>query len=385
MKVQFAFPLFFFLTTSFCVGGPRARDLGIQFDGTPGALNAITDVKGVEVGHVSIRSGKGVKGELTTARTGVTVIFPQGKRSMEGSPAAWTALNGNGEITGVTWIDESGLLEGPIGLTNTQSIGVVRDALVEWIHKKFPNNSELGLLPVVAETDDSWLNDLYGFHVKKNHVFEAANGASSGPVEEGAVGAGTGTVTFGFKAGIGTSSRKTSDGHTVGVIVQSNFGRRQDLKVMGVNVGKEMLKESIGIENPLPRRDGSIVVILATDAPLLPHQMKRVVKRVGLGLARTGSIARNSSGDYFVGFSTVKPKSGPGGVQTWTALPLERLDPVFEAAVQSTEEAILNALVAAKDTDGINGNKFFALPHNRLKTIMNNHRASATAVEKKSE
>jgi D-aminopeptidase len=349
--------------TSTTLAAIRARDLGVRFDGTPGPLNAITDVTGVEVGQVSVISGKGKKGELTTARTGVTVIFPLGKKSVSGIPGAWWTLNGNGEITGVSWLEESGLLEGPIGLTNTLSVGVVRDTLADWVHKKFPGDPETGMLPFVAETDDSWLNDLYGHHVKRNHVFEAIEKATTGPVAEGSVGAGTGTVAFGFKSGIGTSSRKTPSGYSVGVLVQSNFGQRADLKILGTPVGKNLSDVLLPKENPLPRRDGSIVVVIGTDAPLLPHQVKRLVKRAALGLARTGSLGRNSSGDFFIGFSTVRPKDQENGRQLWVSIKNEAIDELFAAVVESTEESIINALVAAKDSTGINGNQYFALPH----------------------
>jgi D-aminopeptidase len=351
------------LLSSFSLAAVRARDLGIKFDGKPGPSNAITDVNGVEVGQVSVVSGKGTKGEFHTARTGVTIVLPLGKKSVEGVPGAWWTLNGNGEMTGVSWLEESGLLEGPIGLTNTLSVGVVRDALADWVHKKFPEDPETGMLPFVAETDDSWLNDLYGHHVTKKHVWEALEKATPGAVAEGAVGAGTGTVAFGFKSGIGTSSRTTPAGYTVGVLVQSNFGQRSDLKILGIPVGKNLSKTLLPKVTALPHRDGSIVVVIATDAPLLPHQVKRLVKRAALGLARTGSLGRNSSGDFFIGFSTARPKDQGDGTQTWVAIKNDTIDDLFGAVVQSTEESIINALIAAKDSTGINGNQYFAIPH----------------------
>lgn len=351
-------------------GATRARDLGIPFDGEPGHFNAITDVPGVEVGHATIVEGKGIKGELHTARTGVTVVFPIGKKSVSGVPAAWGSLNGNGEITGVTWLQESGLLEGAVAMTNTASVGLVRDSLIDWVRQTFPDNDEEGLLPIVAETDDSWVNDLYGFHVKKEHVFEAIANARGGAVAEGCVGAGTGTVTFRFKAGIGTSSRNIEGGYHLGVLVQSNFGLREDFKFLGVGIGKALANEYKQIENPLPRRDGSIVIVVATDAPLLPSQLQRIIKRIPLGIALVGGVGRNSSGDLFVAFSTVRPQKGPKHTQVWTALTNEQMDPFFVGAVQATEEAIINALVAAHDTTGINGNKFFALPPSRLVEIL---------------
>jgi len=348
---------------------PRARDLGIPFDGKPGKWNAITDVPGVEVGHVSVVSGRGVKGEMHTARTGVTLVFPLGRNAYEGVPGAWAALNANGDVTGVSWLEESGMLEGPVGMTNTQSLGLVRDSLAEWVHEKYHTNDE-GLLPIVGETDDSWLNDLYSFHVKKSHVFKAAENAKSGPVPEGSVGAGTGTVAYGFKAGIGTASRIVKDSYHLGVLVQANYGQRQDLRIAGIPIGKQLLNELLPVENPAPRRDGSIVVVLATDAPLLPHQLKRVVKRVALGMARNGSLGRNTSGEFFVGFSTSRPIKSADGIQTWKSLSNNQLDLFFEAAIQVTEEAIINSLVAAEDSRGINGSQYLALPHARLKSLL---------------
>ncbi len=351
----------------------RSRELGIPFDGITGTKNSILDVKGVEVGHSTIIEGKAVPGDMKAAHTGVTIIFPRGKKIISGVPGATFSLNGNGEMTGISWIDESGLIEGPIGLTNTLSVGVVRDSITAWIHKKFPKNLDVGMLPVVAETDDSWLNDPFSYHVKKSHVLEAIDNANSQKLEEGAVGAGTGTVTFGFKAGIGTSSRKTEAGYTVGVLVQSNFGRREELSIRGIPLGKHLTKSYLPIEHPTPKRDGSIIVVVATDAPLLPHQMKRLTKRVGMGLARTGSFAHNSSGDIFIAFSTAVPKENKLGLQTWTSLKNENMDELFKATVEATEESILNALVAAKDSVGINGNKYFALPHSVIEGLSFDH------------
>lgn len=360
--------LFVMFALSLCFGTPRARDLGIPFSGVTGFHNAITDVPGVLVGHRTIVKGKGAKGELTTARTGVTVIFPAGKKSMEGVPAAWGTLNGNGEMTGVSWIDEAGVVEGPIALTNTQSVGLVRDTIARWVHEHYPG-SEMGTLPVVAETDDSWLNDLYGHHVRHRDVLIAIESAKSGLVEEGAVGAGTGTVAFGFKAGIGTSSRKIGQ-YVLGALAQVNFGKRTDLQIRGRLVGKELAKVKVGIENPLPRRDGSIIVVVATDAPLLPHQLKRLVKRIPLGIGLTGGLGRNTSGDLFIVFSTARPVRQPSGLLVWNSFANEDMDVLFEAVVQTTEESILNSLVAAKNSTGINGNRFFAIPHDRLEQML---------------
>jgi L-aminopeptidase/D-esterase-like protein len=273
-------------------------------------------------------------------------------------------------MTGTSWLEESGLAEGPIALTNTQSVGVVRDAMVDWIHRHFPQNEEEAMLPIVGETDDSWVNDLFSFHVKRSHVFEAADKATGGPIEEGNVGAGTGTVTFRFKSGIGTSSRVIEGGYVVGVLVQSNFGVREDMLVAGIPVGRELKNVKLPLENPLPRRDGSINVVLITDAPLLPHQMKRVMKRAAVGLARDGSLGRNSSGDFFVGVSTALPETDAKGLLHWTSLPNDKIDAVFAGAVEATEEAIVNALVAAEDQSGVNGNTYYAVPHEKLQDVL---------------
>ncbi len=356
---------------------PRARDLGVPFEGTPGPLNAITDVAGVEVGHTTLISGRGrlVVGQ-GPVRTGVTVVLPRGKASRASVFAAWFSLNGNGEMTGTTWIDESGLLEGPVAITNTHSVGVVRDAIVEWRVKRDPDVS--WALPVVAETYDGFLNDINGFHVKKEHVFAALEGAKTGPVPEGNVGGGVGMRTHQFKGGIGTASRKLPEaagGYTIGVLVQSNYGKREQLRVAGVPVGKEItdLMPERGAAKPgaEPGRDGSIIIVVATDAPLLPHQLKRVVKRAALGLARNGSVAEHTSGDIFLAFSTANPQSSGGDeVARVAMLPNERITPLFTATAQATEEAIINALVAAQTLVGVNGNKVYALPHDRLQQVL---------------
>jgi len=350
---------------------PRARDLGIPFRGATGPLNAITDVSGVEVGQVSILRGKGKKGEMHPARTGVTVVFPTGRKKMTSVPASWDTYNAYGDMTGLLWLQDSGLLSGPVALTNTYSVGVVRDSIIKWVHERFPNLSENDMpLPVVGETDDSWVNDIDSHWVEKSHVYEALDHATGGPVAEGNIGAGTGTVTFRFKSGMGTSSRKIEGGYMVGVLVQSNFGLRTDMEVAGVPVGLELEKVKLPIENPLPKRDGSICVILATNAPLLPHQMKRLVRHVSAGMVRSGGIGRTSSGDLFVGFSTALPQTDAQGIQHWASLANDRLDPVFEGAVWATEEAIINALVAAEDMSGTNGNTYFAVPHDQLIAAM---------------
>ncbi len=355
---------------------PRARDLGIPFDGTPGKYNAITDVPGVEVGFKTLIEGNGKlipgKGPV---RTGVTVIFPKGKNSLERVFAAWFTLNGNGEMTGTTWVDESGCLGSPVLITNTHSVGVVRDAVVEWYVSKAKSNDYSGdiSLPVVAETWDGFLNDINGFHLKKEHVFAAMESASSGPVLEGNVGGGTGMVVHQFKGGTGTSSRKLDEkdgGYTVGVLVQANYGRRELLQIAGVPVGKE-IPDLMPLPGKEDKDQGSIIVVVATDAPLLPHQLERIVKRVSLGIGIMGGRGGNSSGDIFIAFSTAnKEVDKLEGIAHLEMLPNERIDPLFRAVTAGTEEAIVNAMVAAETMVGVNGNKVFAIPHDRLIAIM---------------
>ena len=357
---------------------PRARDLGIPFDGTTGPLNAITDVQGIEVGHTTLISGNGKlvvgKGPV---RTGVTAIFPLGKKSADPVFAGWHSLNGNGEMTGTTWLEESGFLEGPIMLTNTHSVGIVRDSIIEW-QTKHHMGGELWSLPVVAETWDGFLNDINGFHVKKSHVFAALDKAISGPVMEGNVGGGTGMICFEFKGGIGTASRKVQihkENYVVGVMVQNNFGRRQQLRIAGAPVGAEILEHTIK-----PKGTSSIIVVVATNAPLLPHQLKRVARRASLGLGRVGSIASNYSGDIFIAFSTMNLKAtkSPSVVDV-TMLSNNELDPLFEATVQATEEAIVNALIAAETMTGRDGNKVIAIPYDRLKQVLKKYKRLAEA------
>jgi D-aminopeptidase len=353
-------------------GVPRARDLGVPFEGTPNDLNAITDVRGVEVGQTTLVEGEGklVVG-LGPVRTGVTAIFPLGKvNSNTRVPAAVYSFNGNGEMTGAEWVEESGFLEGPVLLTNTHSVGVTRDAVVEWGTKKFPGTENFSL-PVVAETWDGELNDINGFHVKKEDVFSALDHAKSGPVEEGNAGGGTGMRAFGFKAGTGTSSRLIVIGgehFCLGVLVQANFARRDNLMVAGVPVGKEIPDLQPVFPKEL-EKEGSLLVVIATDAPLLSPQLKRVVKRAALGMARTGGISTNSSGDLFIAFSTAVPAE-VGIREQWSTLKNNELDPLLAAAAQATEEAIINALVAARTMQGINNNTFYALPHERLREIL---------------
>ena len=358
----------------------RARDLGIPLDGTPGAFNAITDVDGVLVGHTTLIEGEGMfKVGQGPVRTGVTVILPRGRR-YDPVFAASHVLNGNGEMTGTIWVEESGFLEGPLAITNTHSVGIVRDSVIAWeIQNQFYDPVAPGVfwaLPVVAETYDGMLNDVNGFHVKQEHVFAALDSASSGAVAEGVVGGGTGMICHGFKGGLGTASRKLDDsagGFTVGALVQANYGKRHHLTVAGVPVGKELTELPVEIHaNAAPSLGtGSIIIIIATDAPLLPHQLKRLARRIPLGLTRVGGIGENTSGDIFMAFST----ANPGAARRNSTVDLhmlsnDSLNPLFEATIQATEEAILNALVAAKTTVGINGNTAHALPHDRLQEIL---------------
>jgi D-aminopeptidase len=358
---------------------PRARDLGVPFDGTPGPLNAITDVAGVTVGHTTLIYGEGKlvvgKGPV---RTGVTAVFPRGKQANDlGVFAGWWSLNGNGEMTGTTWVEESGILTGPVMITNTHSVGVVRDAVIQWTvaHRNVGADDDWWSLPVVAETWDGWLNDINGFHVKPEHVFHAIESSHGGPVEEGAVGGGTGMICNGFKGGIGTSSRKLADkdgGYTVGVLVQCNYGSRQNFRVAGIPVGREIPSEDPYAFAPgdITER-GSIIVIVATDAPLLPHQLKRLARRVSLGLGRDGSISGNGSGDIFIAFSTANQGAAtPDHVVDLKMLPNDKMNPIFEATVEATEESIINAMVAATSMTGIDNHHVSALPHDQLRAVL---------------
>jgi D-aminopeptidase len=339
---------------------PRARELGVPFEGTPGKLNAITDVAGVEVGHVTIVSGAG----KAAVRTGVTAVLPRGKKSEDPVFGGWFALNGNGEMTGTAWLSEGGFLEGPVMITNTHSVGVVRDAVIKWRIDHGYSGEYPWSLPVVAETWDGWLNDVNGFHVKPEHVFRAIDGAVGGVVPEGNVGGGTGMVCHELKGGIGTASRKVG-AHTVGVLVQCNYGDRRQLRISGAPVGQELA--------PGDRKGdpGSIIIVVATDAPLLPHQLDRLARRAGLGVARMGGTAGNGSGDIFVAFSTANPGAAhPEKVVTLKMLPNDLMDGVLEATVQATEEAITNALLAAETMVGYEGHKVEALSHDRLREIL---------------
>jgi L-aminopeptidase/D-esterase-like protein len=358
---------------------PRARDLGIPFDGTPGAFNAITDVSGVTVGNTTLISGEGKlivgKGPV---RTGVTAVLPRGKDSLDDPVfAGWWSLNGNGEMTGTTWVEESGFLAGPVMITNTHSVGIVRDAAIQWrvVHGKEGPDNDWWSLPVVAETWDGWLNDINGFHVKPEHALHAIESATSGAVQEGNVGGGTGMVCNEFKGGIGTASRKLAakDGaYTLGVLVQCNFGRRPNLRIAGVPVGREIPGNPVYSAEFFGEREyGSIIVVVATDAPLVAHQLKRVARRVSLALGRLGSISGNGSGDIFIAFSTANPgAASPDHVVELRMLPNDRIEPIFAATVQATEEAVVNAMIAADTMAGIDNHRAVALPHDELRAVL---------------
>jgi D-aminopeptidase len=352
---------------------PRARLLGIPFDGATGPLNAITDVAGVEVGHTTLISGEGeLKPGAGPVRTGVTVILPRGKGTLNDPVfAGGSSLNGNGEMTGMAWVEEGGFLEGPILLTNTHSVGVVRDAAIKWrvTHGAPDATGYWWSLPVTAEIYDGYLNDVNGFHVREEHVFHALESAASGPVAEGSVGGGTGARCFGFKGGIGTASRKlpvVAGGYVVGTLVQANCGLRPQLTIAGAPVGRELTEGAAE-----KRETGSIIIVLATDAPLLPHQLKRLARRAAMGLARTGSVSGNGSGDLFIAFSTADVSHTPtNGVVNVAMLPNDAMNPLFEAAVQATEEAIINALVAAEPMTGQGNHRADALPHAEVRRLL---------------
>ncbi|NML64131.1 P1 family peptidase [Hymenobacter sp. RP-2-7] len=379
MTHHYLFFLFFLVPALVFGQKPRARDIGIPFTGTPGKFNAITDVRGVEVGYSTIISGQGknVRGK-GPIRTGVTAILPRGKHN---NPvyANWYALNGNGEMTGTTWITESGFLETPIMLTNTNSVGVVRDAVTKWFVKTGWHKDDFWFAyPVVAETYDGFLNDIYGFHVKESNAFEALNTAATGSLKEGNVGGGTGMLTLGFKGGTGTASRVVQVGdstYTVGVLVQSNFGKRRNFTIAGVPVGKE-LKDTLEYKfNAAPsyrqEGDGSIIVVVATDAPVLPHQLKRIAARVPIGMGLVGGRGENGSGDIFIAFSTANQTAFQRkDFVKVEQLPNDLIDPLFDATVQAVEEAIINAMVAAETMEGINGNTVYKLPQQAVLRIL---------------
>jgi L-aminopeptidase/D-esterase-like protein len=378
--------LLIIISLTFSAAGqkPRARDLGIPFTGQPGKFNAITDVKGVEVGYSTIISGQGKnvlgKGPV---RTGVTAILPTGRVNRPVF-SNWYALNGNGEMTGTTWITESGFLETPIMITNTNSVGVVRDAVLKWfVEKKWYKEDVWFTYPVVAETFDGLLNDIYGFHVKESHAYEALNSAASGAIKEGNVGGGTGMMCLGFKGGTGTASRVVrykDTTYTVGVLLQANFGGRRNFTIAGVPVGRE-LGDTLRYEIHAPAAsrmqegDGSIIVVVATDAPLSPVQLKRLAARVPIGIGLVGGRGENSSGDIFIAFSTANPgafdRNSTARIDLFSN---DLINPLFEATVQSVEEAVINAMVAAETMEGVNGNKAYALPHARVVEILRKYK-----------
>jgi len=359
----------------------RARDLGIPFDGKTGPLNAITDVAGVTVGHTTLiedlENGRAV-------RTGVTAILPRGRDSFDKPVfAGGFSLNGNGEMTGTIWVEESGMLEGPVMITNTHSVGVVRDAVIQW-RVSLGGADDTGYwwsLPVVAETWDGYLNDINGFHVRTEHAHSALEAAATGPVAEGNVGGGTGMICHEFKGGIGSASRVVSgdDGSfTLGVLVQANYGIRDLLRIAGVPVG-QYLREQLVYTDPAlamngaepPGETGSIIIVIATDAPLLPHQLKRIARRASMGIARNGSIASNGSGDIFIAFSTANPNAGQSGPATQVAmLSNDNMSGLFQATVEATEEAVVNAMVAAREMKGDRGHLVKALPHDELREVL---------------
>lgn len=347
----------------------RARDLGIPFEGSAGEFNAITDVPGVTVGYSTIIEGE-------TARTGVTIIHPRGRQEYTPVFAGVHSFNGNGEMTGAAWIEEGGFLEGPIGLTNTHSVGIVRDTIIAW-QVKNKIQYQPWSLPVVAETADAWLNDMNGFFVKEHHVIAALDSATSGSIEEGNVGGGTGMMCYEFKGGTGTASRKLPEklgGWTVGALAQTNFGVRHQLTIAGAPVGNHFKEDipSPNGENPFKQDDGSLIVIIATDVPLLPHQLKRVARRVSLGMARTGSIGGNGSGDIFLAFSTANPKAthpDDMGISHIDALSNDHIDPIFAATAYATEEAIINSMIAAEDMKG-HELSVKAIPHDGVVDIL---------------
>jgi L-aminopeptidase/D-esterase-like protein len=362
----------------------RGRDVGIPFEGTAGPLNAITDVGGVEVGHRTLAAGSGKlivgKGPV---RTGVTAIFPRGRDSDDPVFAGWFTMNGNGEMTGTTWVEESGFLSGPVMITNTHSVGVVRDAVIEWVVRRGRMLHDEWSLPVVAETWDGELNDINGFHVTKQDAWAAMDSARGGRVAEGSVGGGTGMICNQFKGGIGTASRRLDPqdgGYTVGVLVQCNYGRRRYLRIAGVPVGQE-ISDLVPCRAPcasgrsgravVPADVGSIIIVVATDAPLVPHQLKRVARRAGLGVGRLGGVASNSSGDIFIAFSTANARaSRDSGLAQVSMVSNEQITPLFEATVQATEEAIVNAMLAAQTMTGADDLTVYGLPHDRLRAVL---------------
>ena len=381
--MRFAFMLLFAAVLVSGQSKRRARELGVMLEGTTGPWNAITDVAGVEVGHRTLIAGDSV-------RTGVTAVWPRGRSSGDPVFGGFFSQNGNGDMTGTHWLRESGFLDGPVLITNTHSVGVVRDAFLGWLvknHRTPGTNTFAGgfyTYPIVAETYDGFLNDINGFHVKPADVEAALDSAQTGPVAEGNVGGGTGMVCYGFKGGIGTSSRQLAaaqGGYTVGVLVQCNCGRRSQLRIGGLPVGQELNAPPPRAAAPAVHREdaGSIIIVVATDAPLLPHQVERLARRATLGLARTGSTSGNGSGDIFIAFSTANPNAAAAkSPMNVSMLPNDSLDPVFEATVQATEEAIINAMVGAETMTGANGSHVVALPHDQLQDVLKKYNRLAS-------
>ena len=362
------------LSAASCLAADRARDIGVQFDGEPGPLNAITDITGLEVGQVTLDKGR--------ARTGATVVFPLGKDATDGVSAGYFAFNGTGELTGAHFIEEFGAFFGPVTLTGTLGVGAARDGVLQWTKQYFKQNQDVmfsRVLPVVGETYDGGLNDAWTFPLKPQNVVDALNGAKTGPVTEGSVGGGTGMVSYHFKGGIGTASRIARYGDaaafTVGVLVQANHGNREQLIVDGVEVGK-MINDLQPVRAPKPdaERDGSIIILIGTDAPLLPGQLKRLARRAAIGMGRTGGQGDSLSGDIFLAFSTAnRVKLGAGEPAAYSSIPNEALDPLFDAVVDAVEEAIINALVAADDMKGGHGGQVYALPEDRLRDLLKSY------------
>lgn len=360
------------LSTTALADGVRARGLGIPFDGAPGRFNAITDVEGVLVGYSTLIKDEGEH----AVRTGVTAVLPRKRPTDNPVFAGIFSLNGNGEMTGTHWIEESGFLEGPVLITNTHSVGVVRDATIEWRikHGEPDASGYWWSLPVVAETYDGHLNDINGFHVKPEHVFAALDGAHGGEIAEGNVGGGTGMICHEFKCGTGTSSRAVKiDKHEyrLGVLVQSNYGIRGELRIAGVQVGKVLRNDLLW---SAPKDTGSIIIVIATDAPLLPHQLKRLARRASLGIARNGSYSGNGSGDIFIAFSTANASASQVAMSSLTALGNEQLDPLFLATAQAVEESIINAMIAAEPMTGYKGNQAAAIDHQTLIKLLMDHK-----------
>jgi len=358
-------------------GKPRARALGIPFDGEPGPLNAVTDVAGVEVGYCTLIEGEGplVIGQ-GPVRTGVTAILPRGRGTAK--TPCWGgafSMNGNGELTGMAWLQETGQCDGPITITNTHSVGLARDATIKWVVQRLgpPAAAPEWGLPVAGETYDGYLNDINGFHVTEDHVFAALDDARSGAIEEDSVGGGTGMMAYEFKGGSGTASRRVTCAGTevmLGVFLQANFGRRDQFTVAGVPIGREIPEGRF-----LSHEQGSVIGVAVTDAPLLPHQLQRLARRLPLGISRSGSIAGHHSGDLFLAVSTANTDVvvAEGRPQRADFLPDADLDPLFAATIQATDEAVLNAMVANETMTGRDGNQVLALPHDRVIEILSRH------------